>query len=151
MISCREICKLYFWCNDITLFSSYDFYNALKSIFATDVVGCLCQLEVSNFGFAQAPKIPGPALFEGGGGFSRVYQPNAVVDDYRISDGCIVLLASVWFSSLLEWEGSRTKCFLGEMLDHQPLPTNQPKHIAFYFCFLYVQTHVLPLPTSPMT
>ena len=59
MISCREICKLYFWCNDITLFSPYDFYNALKSIFATDVVGCLCQLEVSNFGFAPGPKITG--------------------------------------------------------------------------------------------
>ena len=56
MISCREICKLYFWCNDITLFSPYDFYNALKSTFATDVVGCLCQLEASNFGFAPGPK-----------------------------------------------------------------------------------------------
>ena len=56
MISCREICKLYFWCNDITLFSPYDFYNASKSTFATDVVGCLCQLEASNFGFAPGPK-----------------------------------------------------------------------------------------------
>ena len=62
MISCWEICKLYFWCNDITLFSPYDFYNALKSTFATDVVGCLCQLEASNFGFDPAPKITGPAL-----------------------------------------------------------------------------------------
>ena len=109
MISCREICKLYFWCNDITLFSPYDFYNASKSTFATDVVGCLCQLGASNFGFSPGPKNhrAGPDFFSLGSrpiSWCSKRQPTVALSsteaEYRLA--AMAAQESTWLKQLME-------------------------------------------------